>query len=388
MEITEKLLLELQNRLKVGSRRGVHLNAIPARSRYKFDLTRLSHIDENLPQNFINALLSDQHLKFKVSWKDNVPDLNSLFEDDQVQLVKITKSFENLINQTDAIESEKGINTFGFGFPLLIRRDQSDKKLTVAPILIWSLKIKRTKEFNTWVILRDEDDPIYINEVLINHLQSDSQIEINPIPPELLDDGLIDKGELIDICVDLIKTVNSSTPNDLRDTFKQKTIFEIIEETLEEVLDDNLANRHSIYITDVCKACNYTLFDKMRDKSKSKVFKSCRDNFFKEELKKINPKVVLSLGGSAYSSYTALDGIEDTIYPSKESPTGRMSSNKNGDEGDHGKVYLSKNKRYLIPLIHPSGAARGSSGKDDDYGRTVKKALTHVADDFRLREKT
>ena len=91
-------------------------------------------------------------LKFKVSWKDNVPNLKSLFEDDQIQLVKITKSFENLINQTDAIESEKGINTFGFGFPLLVRRDQSDKKLTVAPILIWSLKIKRTKEFNTWVI--------------------------------------------------------------------------------------------------------------------------------------------------------------------------------------------------------------------------------------------
>jgi len=222
MEITEKLLLELQNRLKVGSRRGVHLNAIPARSRYKFDLTRLSHIDENLPQNFINALLSEQPLKFKVSWKDNVPDLNSLFEDDQVQLVKITKSFENLINQTDAIESEKGINTFGFGFPLLVRRDQSDKKLTVAPILIWSLKIKRTKEFNTWVILRDEDDPIYINEVLINHLQSDSQIKIEPISPELLDDGLIDKEELIDICVNLIETINSTSPNDLRDTFKQK----------------------------------------------------------------------------------------------------------------------------------------------------------------------
>lgn len=222
MEITEKLLLELQNRLKVGSRRGVHLNAIPARSRYKFDLTRLSHIDENLPQNFINALLSEQHLKFKVSWKDNVPDLNSLLEDDQVQLVKITKSFENLINQTDAIESENGINTFGFGFPLLVRRDQSDKKLTVAPILIWSLKIKRTKEFNTWVIIRDEDDPIYINEVLINHLQSDSQIEIDPISPELLDDGLIDKEELIDICVNLIETINSTSPNDLRDTFKQK----------------------------------------------------------------------------------------------------------------------------------------------------------------------
>jgi len=222
MIITEKLLLELQNRLKVGSRRGVHLNAIPSRSRYKFDLTRLSYIDENLPQNFINSLLSEQPLRFKISWKDNVPDLNSLFEEDQIQLVKITKSFENLINETDVIESEKGINTFGFGFPLLARRDQSDNKLTVAPILIWSLKIKRTKEFNTWEILRTEDDPIYINEVLINHLENDSKIEIPQIPTDLLDDGLIDRDELLDICVDLIESINSTTPNNLRNTFEKK----------------------------------------------------------------------------------------------------------------------------------------------------------------------
>ena len=222
MQITEKLLLELQNRLKVGNRRGVHLNAIPARSRYKFDLTRLSHIEENLPKNFISALLTEQPLKFKISWKDNVPDLNSLFEEDQAQLVKITKSFENLINQTDAIESEKGINTFGFGYPILARRDQSDNKLTVAPILIWSLRIRRTKEFNTWEILRGEDDPIYINEVLINHLQSDSKIEIEQISSDFLDDGLIDKDELLDICVNLITSINSTTPSDLRDTFERK----------------------------------------------------------------------------------------------------------------------------------------------------------------------
>jgi len=222
MEITEKLLVELQNRLKIGNRRGVHLNAIPARSRYKFDLTRLSHIDENLPKNFINALLTEQPLKFKISWKDNVPDLNSLFEEDQAQLVKITKSFENLINQTEAIESEKGINTFGFGFPLLIRRDQSDNKLTVAPVLIWSLRIKRTKEFNTWEILRNEDDPIYLNEVLINHLQNDSKIEIEPVSSEQLDDGLIDKEELLDICTNLISSINSTIPDDLRETFRVK----------------------------------------------------------------------------------------------------------------------------------------------------------------------
>ena len=222
MEVTRKLLLELQNRLKVGNRRGVHLNAIPSRSRYKFDLTRLSNIDKQIPDNFIRSLLSEQPLKFKISWKDNVPDLNSLFEEDQAQLVKITKSFENLINQTEAIESEKGINTFGFGFPLLARRDQSDNKLTVAPILIWSLRIRRTKEFNTWEIFRSEDDPIYINEVLINHLQSDSKIEIDQISEELLDDGLIDKDELLDICEYLISTINSITPSDLRKSLEEK----------------------------------------------------------------------------------------------------------------------------------------------------------------------
>lgn len=222
MELTEKLLTELQKRLKIGNRRGVHLNAIPANSRYKFDLNRLSYIDKNLPNNFITALLSELPLKFRVSWKDNVPDLNSLFEEDQTQLIRITKAFENLINQTEAIESEKGINTFGFGFPILARRDKIDNKLTVAPILIWSLRIKRTKEFNTWEILRNEDDPIYINEVLINHLQNDSNVEIEQIPSEMLDDGLINKSELIGICSKLIRTVNTTVPADLEETFKKK----------------------------------------------------------------------------------------------------------------------------------------------------------------------
>ena len=38
----------------------------------------------------------------------------------------------------------------------------------------------------------------------------------------MLDAGLIDKTELLDICVDLINSINSSTPEDIRDTFVQK----------------------------------------------------------------------------------------------------------------------------------------------------------------------
>uniref|UniRef100_UPI004049A50C AAA domain-containing protein n=1 Tax=Flavobacterium sp. TaxID=239 RepID=UPI004049A50C len=222
MTLNNKFLIELQRRLKIGNRRGVHLNAIPGNSRYKFDLNRLSHIDKSLPKNFINALLSQQNLKFKISWKENVPDLNTLFEDEQINLVKITKAFEILINQTEAIEAEKGINTFGFGFPIIARRDKADNLLTVAPIIIWSLKIKRTKEFNTWEVLRNEEDPIYINEVLINHIQNDANIKIEQIESEILEDGLLVKNELIKICVDLIKTLNTISSPDVEEIFRKK----------------------------------------------------------------------------------------------------------------------------------------------------------------------
>jgi len=70
MELSDKLLSELQRRLKIGNRRGVHLNAIPSNSRYKFDLNRLSNIEKSLPKKFVDALLSELPLKFRISWKE------------------------------------------------------------------------------------------------------------------------------------------------------------------------------------------------------------------------------------------------------------------------------------------------------------------------------
>jgi superfamily I DNA and/or RNA helicase/very-short-patch-repair endonuclease len=211
MELTVKFLKELQNRLKIGNSRGVHLNAIPGKSLYKFDIKRLSHISESIPTDFINALLTEYPLKFKISWKNNVKDFEKLSEDVKIQLIKNNKAFENLVNQTDSIESEKGINSFGFGYPILLKKNQSDDKLTAAPLLIWSMKVKSTKEFNTWEISRSEDDPIYLNEVLINHLASDAKIKLDQIPSEMLEDGLINRDELKAICIDIIKAVNTST---------------------------------------------------------------------------------------------------------------------------------------------------------------------------------
>lgn len=216
MELSKSLLIELQKRLKVGNRKGVHLNAIPKKSAYKLDISNLSAIDENLPNEFLNTLLSKNNFSFEISWKDIDIDLFNLDEKEHKKFISLGKSFEYLRNQVEVIKSEKGIETFGFGFPLLIRRDRVDKKLTVAPLIIWQLELIRSKKNDTWMIRKSEESPIYINEVLINHLKSDSNLDLQQIPSETLENGLISKDELFDICLNVLERTNIASKEKLK----------------------------------------------------------------------------------------------------------------------------------------------------------------------------
>lgn len=243
--LTPEIFEAFQSKLKLGNRRGVHLNAVPANSRYKFDLARFSEIYKSLPERFVLDLLTMRNVNFTFSIHDkgtNQNDffpkaesiekkedsiyLNDRYDDDIVEekepepseideekeqiLKRIATGFENLIFQNEVIQSEKGVNSLGFGFPLLVRKDMNDGQITVAPILIWSVKIKPSTQMNTWEISRVEDDPIYLNEVLVNHLQSDSGVALSPISPEMLDDGKIDKPELFSICNGILEQLKVS----------------------------------------------------------------------------------------------------------------------------------------------------------------------------------
>ncbi|MDR6967474.1 hypothetical protein J2X31_001485 [Flavobacterium arsenatis] len=240
MKFSPDVFESLQSKLKVGNRRGVHLNAIPGNSRYKFDLSRLSAIKKSLPELFVLDLLTMSNVNFTFSTqhkeevqkakavaKDSIylndydeilPKIEgnekvetaSADEEREVSLRKIATNIENLIFQNEVVESEKGMNTLGFGFPLLIRRDANDNQISASPILIWTVKIKATSAMNTWEISRTEDDPIYLNEVLVNHLQSDSGVFLNAIATEMLDDGKIDKPELLSICKNILEQLQTS----------------------------------------------------------------------------------------------------------------------------------------------------------------------------------
>ena len=235
MNFSPEIFEAFQTKLKVGNRRTIHLNAIPGNSRYKFDLARLATIQKSLPERFILDLLTLRTVNFKFSihdkplkYKEEDFDKESIYLNEyddfnlkskqkkekitldkdeterQINLQKLASSLENLIFQNEVIQSEKGLNSLGFGFPLLIRRDMNDGQISVAPLLIWSIKIKPSVEMNTWEINRTEDEPIYLNEVLINHLQTDSGVFLEPISAEMLEDGKIDKPELLAICQSIL----------------------------------------------------------------------------------------------------------------------------------------------------------------------------------------
>ena len=70
MVLSSEIFRALQHKLKVGNRRGVHLNAIPANSRYKFDIARLSAIFKSLPERLVLDMLTLRNVKFSFSIYD------------------------------------------------------------------------------------------------------------------------------------------------------------------------------------------------------------------------------------------------------------------------------------------------------------------------------
>ncbi len=232
MILSKELLIELQKRLKIGNRRGVHLNAIPKNSTYKLDFSNLSIIDEHLPYHFLETLLTKKKFNFEISWKDVDIDLLNTKASEQKKFGLLGKSFNNIFNQVEVIKAEKGIETFGFGFPLLVRKDKLDRRLTVAPLVIWQLQLQRSKKNDTWNVVKNEDTAIYVNEVLINHLISDSEIVIDQIPSEMLDDNVLSREELFKVCYDIVSKVNSGSKDKLQGSLEEvfKTIIPISSE--------------------------------------------------------------------------------------------------------------------------------------------------------------
>ncbi len=283
MKIAKELLKLWQNRLKVGNKRTVHLNCVPGKSSYKFDITKLDIVDDRLSQNFIEQLTTQLPLKYKCSW------INERIEEKEYKkLEKDRKSFQNLVNEVQSIKADKGVNSFGFGYPIITKKDSKDGKLTCAPLIIWSLRIARNKDaVHSWTIERSEDDPIYINELLINHFQIDLGINLEDFSAENSANELVDKDKINEICREFCNKIS-----------KKELKFEVDFSSLEKMKDKDYYNS-SLNSRGTIKFYNSGLFS---------IFKVSKQSIIKDYKSLFGSNIdISSFNRTNFNSITPLD---------------------------------------------------------------------------------
>ena len=227
--MNKDFLKYLGNKLKIGNLRSIHLNALPGQLATRLDLTDLDALPalgksttlfENdvkfLSEEFLyENLLSKPKFQFKVSLEDLA--LSNADEESISRYSKLIRRLNSIHSENEDNFLEHGIRTFGLGFPLLVKRStQNPQKVIKAPLMIWNLDIERSHiQRNQWIIRREEDSPVYVNQLLISYLHSDDGVIIENIPDSFLEDGIVDNEGLVEIARSIIGRLDSEV-DDLR----------------------------------------------------------------------------------------------------------------------------------------------------------------------------
>ncbi len=191
----------LLQKLTIGNSRSILLNALPGRLATRLALTDLETVKRGLAAQFLTALTSQKSFNFKFT-------IDLAYRSDELlrKLARVGKRLAAMKYDHDDYVKEHGIETFGFGFPIVFRRNPRDNtKFIAAPIFIFPLQIKQSyNKEREWIISRDADSEVRLNEVLVSYLENEEHMKVPPIPEEMLEDGLLDKGEIESFCKDII----------------------------------------------------------------------------------------------------------------------------------------------------------------------------------------
>lgn len=201
----------LLDKLKVGNRQGIHLNALPGHHRARLDLKDLDFIKDGLASAFLEKLTTETAFRFQIDFEGI--DMTELTEKQKERLFLIARRLNNTVIDENDQYLEFGVRNFALGYPLIIRRDKSDpEKVIKAPLFLWSLSIERSpRKANCWTISREEGAPIVMNELLRAHIANDAQVSLERIQEDVLSDGVIDLKEIGHICTDILQQLNIRT---------------------------------------------------------------------------------------------------------------------------------------------------------------------------------
>lgn len=202
--VEKKIIHKLIQKLKVGDGRNIHVNAMP-NTVSKIDIYDLANIEQSLHLLFLRQLLSKKNFDFSFSLSANTLTNKNIQE--KHLLRELGRKLSYLYFQNIDEYEEHGTKTFGFGFPLLIKRDQISGKIIKSPIFIWYLDLKKdTSKTDTWIISRNEDYPMLFNEVLEMQLLQQDNLRIQDILPD--EEEICTESLLSDFCVQLLNKFN------------------------------------------------------------------------------------------------------------------------------------------------------------------------------------
>ncbi|WP_276133505.1 AAA domain-containing protein [Polluticoccus soli] len=208
MKLTKSFAGLLKQKLAIGDSRSILLNANPGRLVSRLPLSDLNVIKNGLGKQFLDTLTSQRTFTFNVAIN-----FTNRKEEDAGKLARIGKRLSSIKFDYDDYLKEHGVETFGFGFPILVRQHPRDPaKVIAAPVFIFPLDIKQSFDKpNEWVISRDSDSEIRVNEVLTSFMENEEHLKLPVISEEMLEDGIMDPAEIDSFCSELLsKFLNKS----------------------------------------------------------------------------------------------------------------------------------------------------------------------------------
>lgn len=181
----------------INNGRSIHLSAVPSGAK-RVDLTDLSLCTDKHTgaTDFLKKLLNQGKWKFSIGWDEKSK--TKMSEDERDMIRQLGSRLDTIVADNEELYQETGIKNFGFGYPLLVKKDgKNPRKLIVAPVFIWSLDIKKSSRKNEWEISKTEDSPIKVNEVLMAHLENDVGVKIQGLTSDVLDDNVLSENEIV-----------------------------------------------------------------------------------------------------------------------------------------------------------------------------------------------
>ena len=120
-----RFLQLLRQKLATGNRRSIYLDALPGRRANRLDIFQLGSLSAELPNQLLEVLLSQASFNLTLRYTGQAA-VQTLPYDERQTLELLNKGLKNIAYENRDTFLETGVETAAIGYPILIKRDDTD----------------------------------------------------------------------------------------------------------------------------------------------------------------------------------------------------------------------------------------------------------------------